>query len=336
MDNKITVLVANNHLDKTGGTENYTLALASALLKERCNVEYFTFEKGLISDKLEQMGIPYMSRKKYDLILANHYTTVDKLYKYGFIIQTCHGIFPALEQPSKRADLYVAISEEIRLYLEGKGIKSTIINNGIDCDRFRIINPINKSVNSVLSLCQGQAANDLVAKICKIKHYIYLQANKNTDNIYSIEDYINKADIVIGIGRSLYDAMACGRPVISYDSRSYSEDLGDGYLNEANIHEALKCNCSGRRYRIHFNEESLSAEIEKYKPSDGLFLRDFVLHNLNVNLNAKRYLEFLKCKSTFQSRIRRIKILVFYSEFFHCLLHPRHLLWRIKSVFVHM
>ena len=120
MDNQITVLVANNHLAKTGGTENYTLALASALLKQRCLVEYFTFEKGLISDKLEGMGINFMSKKKYDLILANHNTTVDVLYKYGFIIQTCHGIYPELVQPSSRADLFVPISEEVSRDLERK------------------------------------------------------------------------------------------------------------------------------------------------------------------------------------------------------------------------
>ena len=199
MDNKITVLVANNHLAKTGGTENYTLALASALLKASCQVEYFTFEKGLISDKLEEMGINFMSRKKYDLILANHNTTVDKLYKKGFIIQTCHGIYPELEQPSKKADLHVAISEEVSLHLESKGFKATIINNGIDCNRFKVINPINDHVRSVLSLCQGQYASELVAGICKNKNFKYMQANKFTDNIYSIEALINQADIVVGI-----------------------------------------------------------------------------------------------------------------------------------------
>ena len=225
MDNQINILVANNHLAKTGGTENYTLALAIALLKAGYTVEYFTFEKGLISDKLEEMGISFMSKKKYDLILANHYTTVDALYKKGFIIQTCHGIFPSLEQPSKRADLHVAISEEVRIYLKSKGYKASVIYNGVDCDRFKSINPINDTIKSVLSLCQGQEASALVEKICKSKNYKYLQANKFTDNIYSIESLINQSDIVIGIGRSLYDAMACGRPVISYDSRSYSEAI---------------------------------------------------------------------------------------------------------------
>jgi glycosyltransferase involved in cell wall biosynthesis len=335
MDYRINILVANNHLAKTGGTENYTLALASTLMKMGCKVEYFTFEKGLISDKLEEMGISFMSKNKYDLILANHNTTVDLLYKQGFIIQTCHGIYPELEQPSKRADLYVAVSEEINHYLEGKGLKSTVINNGIDCERFRIMNPINKSIRSVLSLCQGQTANALVATICETRGFRFLQANKFTDNVFSIENLINQADIVVGIGRSLYDAMACGRPVISYDSRSYSDNWGDGYLNEANIAESLKCNCSGRSFRIHFDEESLSSELDKYKISDGFFLREFALQNLNVDINSKKYLDLFKHEFTVGNRIKKCMIIFFNSEFYHCIRHPRHLLWRIKSILAH-
>lgn len=335
MDNRITILVANHHLARTGGTENYTFALASALSRAGYSVEYFTFVKGMISDKLEELGINYMSKKKYDLILANHYTTVDKLYKYGLIIQTCHGVFPALEHPSKRADLYVAVSEEICRHLESKGLEATIINNGIDCNRFRCINPVNESIKSVLSLCQGQAAGEMVAGICKKRNYRYLQANKFTDNVYDVETLINQADIVVGIGRSLYDAMACGRPVISYDSRDYSDALGDGYLDGTNIADSLKCNCSGRSFKLHFNEESLSAEFDKYKAADGVFLRDFALKNLNVDRNAEKYLDLYNREFTFKRRIRKIKILFLSSEFVHCVCHPRHLLWRIKNMFSH-
>ena len=333
MDRKIRVLVANNHLKGTGGTENYTFALAKALLKTGFSVEYFTFEKGLISCKLEEMGVHFMSQKKYDLILANHYTTVDKLYKYGFIIQTCHGIFPDLEQPSNKADSYVAISDEIRTYLESKGFNATTINNGIDCDRFNIIKPINPRVKSVLSLCQGEEAVALVKQVCHNHNYKFLVADKFTDNIFSIEALINEADIVIGIGRSLYDAMACGRTVISFDSRSYSGNLGDGYLDERNIIDSLTCNCSGRRFKKHFNEELLSAEIDKYRVQDGAYLRQFALSNLNVDLNAKKYLDIFKSQASLKKRIKKKMTIFFNSELYRCIRHPRHL-WRKLNRFI--
>ena len=107
------ILVANHHLEKVGGTESYTYALTGELVKKGYNVEYFTFFKGEVADRLENdFFVPYMSRSKYDLILANHNTCVNYLFGKGFTIQTCHGIFPELEQPSPHADAYVAISEE--------------------------------------------------------------------------------------------------------------------------------------------------------------------------------------------------------------------------------
>ena len=39
--------------------------------------------------------------------------------------------------------------------------------------------------------------------------------------VFNIEDKINEADLVVGIGRSLLDAMSCGRPVVSFDDRIY-------------------------------------------------------------------------------------------------------------------
>ena len=44
--NPINILLANNHLQKTGGTENYTYALSLELKKQGHNVEYFAFERG--------------------------------------------------------------------------------------------------------------------------------------------------------------------------------------------------------------------------------------------------------------------------------------------------
>ena len=85
------ILLGNNHLAKTGGTENYTFALALELKRQGHEVEYFTFEKGEISSLLEDKDIPFLSGNHYDLILANHNTVVEKLWTYGYLIQTCHG-----------------------------------------------------------------------------------------------------------------------------------------------------------------------------------------------------------------------------------------------------
>src|SRR5690606_19581330 len=111
------ILIATNHLESVGGSELYTYDLIKALSElAGIEVEYFTFDKGLISDKIEgELKIPFMSKKKYDLIFANHNTTVRELFSRAPIIQICHGVLPELEQPSPLADFHVSISEEVSL-----------------------------------------------------------------------------------------------------------------------------------------------------------------------------------------------------------------------------
>lgn len=287
------ILVGNNHLQKTGGTENFTFALATELKKLGHEVEYFTFEKGEISDKLEVAGISFMTHEKYDLILANHNTVVEQLWPYGYTVQTCHGTVPELEQPSPFADKFVCVTEEVREHLHNKGVDADLILNGIDCKRFAPETPIHPYLTSVLSLCQSDTANDFIRMCCESIGASFLSCNKFTDNVWEIEKAINKADLVVGIGRSLYDAMACGRCIISYDNRDYvKQSIGDGYITSENIGKSIRHNCSGRGLRKTFTKEEFIAELKKYNPSDGQWAREYALEHLNMAVAAKRYLSF--------------------------------------------
>lgn len=306
----MNILVATNHLQTTGGTESYTYAIIIDLLKKGHYVEYFTFEKGEISDKIEALGVKFRKKIFYDLILANHYTVVDHLHKRGFIIQTCHGIHNDLEKPSPKADAYVAISYEVQEYLLKQGIKSSLILNGIDCNRFTSKRDLFPKLNTVLSLCQSEEANKTIQKACTAINVDFIKANKYIENTWFIEDIINKADLVIGIGRSLYDAMACGRAIISYDSRSYSKSLGDGYLNNENIHQSLRYNCSGRYSQKEFSFQDIITEINKYNPADGIYLREFALQNLNIEIITQKYIFiFLSRKKWFLKIIKMIALI---------------------------
>ena len=305
------ILVGNNHLVKTGGTENYTYALALELKRQGHSVEYFTFEKGEVSFLLEENGIPFKSQKQYDLILANHNTVVEELRLLGYIIQTCHGYIPQLEQPSPFADAYVAVSEEVREYLQVKGYQSTVILNGIDCNRFCPKTPVSEKLSTVLSLCQSDVANDFIGRCCEQAGIKFLQSNKFTDNVWSIEDLINQSDLVIGLGRSAYDAMACGRCVLVYDYREYmGEFLGDGMLTPENIHQSIRCNCSGRANRIRFDKLSFIREMQKYSPELASWSREYVLENLNIKTVVKKYLDTYRCmyiQSNYSAHKARIK-----------------------------
>ena len=239
-----SILVATNHLETLGGSETYTYALAEELKNQRFKVDYFTFQKGTVSDQLEKkLNVQFMQQKKYDLILANHYTCVNHLHKRGFVLQTCHGIYPELEQPSPRAHGYVAISQEVKEYLRKKNLESKVILNGINTDRYKSTRPLHNDVRTVLSLCQSDEANQIIEASCNALGVDFTTLNKFKNPTWHVENVINNADLVIGIGRSAYEAMACGRPVIIFDHRpKRSGTIGSQISKTVKIcHKDLKC-----------------------------------------------------------------------------------------------
>ncbi len=304
-NNPQKILIGTNHLDQIGGSESYTYDLIKALKNiEGIEVEYFTFSKGDVSDKIEEeLQVSFMSEKKYDLIIANHNTTVKELYGKSAIVQVCHGIIPDLEQPSPLADYHVGISEEVSDHLIDLGYPNSVILNGIDVDEKKSIVAPNEELESVLSLCQSEKANKLLKKVCDDKGLEFKAFNKHVNPTLNIEKHINKADLVVGVGRSIYDAMACGRPCLIYDNRGYNGNKADGYLRPRNFWKYVKNNCSGRYLNRKYTEKDLVRELEKYNPQHGKELRSIAVENLNAQTMANELLsmqQFFTWKNKFK------------------------------------
>ena len=108
--------------------------------------------------------------------------------------------------------------------------------------------------------------------------------------MWHVEDLINDADIVVGIGRSLYDGMACGRACISWDNRKLNPYTGCGYITAENWYICARANFTGRGLPPINTVRALVAELLKYKPEDGATMRKIAEQELNARTNAKRYL----------------------------------------------
>jgi glycosyltransferase involved in cell wall biosynthesis len=293
------ILLANNKLRYLGGTETYTYTLAGQLIKNGHQVEAFTFRPGLISDRLKQDFCVNLSsgKQKYDVILANHTTCVKHLRELnpGFIIQTCHGVTTALEQPSPFAHAHVAISEELSLHVhEITGKPAPVILNGIDCTRFRPVTPVNKRIKKVLSLAHNEALNSMLEKEFS-KYGIRLYTlNKLKAPVWNVEDYINRADLVVSLGRGAYEAMACGRPVLVVDHRPGRELKGDGIILPRNIDEFIHYNCRGQARRESNVSRLVEQAIAYYSPEAGRWCREYALENLNIESQTEKYISLCK------------------------------------------
>lgn len=190
---------------------------------------------------------------------------------------------------------YVSISEEVEKHLKVNGFESTIIRNGIDCNRFTPKRKLNNNVKRILSLAQSDELNKMIYNVCRKLNIEFMSLNKFINPIFNVEDWINSADLVISLGRGVYESMACGRNVIILDKRPYINRpaIGDGMITNENINDFISFNCSGRYSNKVFTEIDIENEIIKYSPILGEFNREYALNNFNIKHQVDKYLNLI-------------------------------------------
>lgn len=280
------ILITNNALNQYYGTETWVYSMAKELVKKH-TVDCFTFHRGLMSDRiLEFCSIVSVIDNDYDLALINHSTCFDKVPKDIFRVFTSHSLINAIELFPEGANKNIAISEEIAKD------KYQIIRNGVDCERFNSFRPINKELKTILYLSHpdyGGAGKDILKEACKEYELLIID-----QQIFDMPSLINKADLVIGFGRGVLEAMACGRNVISADYRPYYMDsfCGGGMVSKDTFDDLQKDNFTGRwRGQIDFDIERIKEEISKYNPGRGMWLRDRIFEDHNIEKITKQYLD---------------------------------------------
>lgn len=291
-EQKKKILIGIHQLDHVGGAEMYTYDLIKELSRhDDLTVEFFALNEGMLAEKVKhELGVSFMEQDSYDLILATHNSTIEVLHQHGPTIQICHGAILELEHPSIYADFHVGITEEVCESLTVKGYPNELILNGLDLEQKQSIAAVNPDLTNVLSLCQSEAANQLIAQACEEMNIEFAHFNKHKNPTLNIENEINKADLVVGIGRSIYDAMACGRPCLVFDARDYNGNKGDGYLHPDIFDELVTTNCSGRYLNQTFEKDDIVTELEKYQAEDGEKLREIAKEKLDVKSTAQQLL----------------------------------------------
>lgn len=278
----MNILLSNISLFEVGGSETWVRTMYDYLSRNHV-VHVFTFNHRIWKDMRS-----YQRNIKYDLAILNHHQTLEHLLPHntmGKIVLNSHGIIPEPEQPRPGADHYVGVSEEVAQMLEDQGFPAVVIRNPIDTHRFRLTHRVNDELRKVLFLSNHQGhALEVIQQTCQnleLELVVHGQENKRLDT----EVLMNEVDLVIGLGRVAYEAMACERNVIVYDYLG-----GDGFVTPENMVAFRKHNCSGRFNKIAYTPETLAEEFAKYDPNLGFRLREYIQRNNEVSVIADQYL----------------------------------------------
>ena len=97
------------------------------------------------------------------------------------------------------------------------------------------------------------------------------------------------AEIVIGYGRSILEAMACGRAAYVYDWNG-----GEGWMTAESYPEIEADGISGRSGRVIVDPARLSEDLRRYSPTMGPVNHDLVIAHHRAGAHAQRLLELFE------------------------------------------
>ena len=294
MNKKLKILLLTPWVEYFLGAETHFYTIAKKLIELGHSVDLYTYLKGPMWKTLEGSGINLLEedpKNKYDITIMNGNPCLSKAPKSSFKIMICNGVVPSQEYPVVGADKYIAISEEVSDRLKQMGVESTIIRNGIDCDRYDSFNPINKKLKNVLILSNKQNPQgyifQTIAEACRDRgiklSVLGLQFGTSQ---WEVSDFINQNDLVISLGRGILESMACGRNALVCDYQGL-----DGMIDDKNYLEIRKTNFSGRRYRLPITKENIIEEFKKYEISQGIKNRTTILLYHQARKTVKNILD---------------------------------------------
>lgn len=271
------ILITNQQLNGYTGSETWTYAMVKELEKKH-DITVMTEHLGVMSDRLENVITEY--KGDYDLAIVNH--LYNKLPKELFKIFTSHSLIYDIEK-FPDCEYKVGVTEAVAR-------DNTVIRNGIDCERFKQTNTNEKLKNILyLSNTDYQGGLDFVKEACEGYNLTWIEENR-----FDIENLIDKADLVISLGRGALEAMASGKNVIYGDLRNdfMTEFRGGGMITSETYEDFKTGEWQIDRKVMTIN--GLRNELKKYNPEFGRFNREMILKDFNIIKTAQQYLDIWK------------------------------------------
>ncbi len=235
-----------------GGSQKYFTDLIYGLKQLNHNV---------IPLQIEEL---YKAKNKiFDLVITSHQETLKNILKnniQGYHVHIMQGIIPHEEQYIKGADKYVSISEEVRNHnLEKYKADSVVIPQPYKFGDVELTH--NKNLPLKILHIKGHGC---VGTLTRFNNDMFTIIE--SDHSRDIKEQIKEADLVIAIGRGVYDAVSCGKAVIVGDTRKYISKTGkgDGLLTDEIFDESLKYNFNGKRFFRELDQHFLYEEISRY------------------------------------------------------------------------
>jgi glycosyltransferase involved in cell wall biosynthesis len=276
------ITVATRELQNYAGSELWTLVLAKGLSKITDTRIYCN---SISSELAKHSKVDIVSNyTDTEWVIANHPTVTNPPLDKSTLVT--HSVFLDIERFVPGAASYVAISEEL------KAIESDynpqVILNPIDSEEYHPVS-VSNSLKTVLYAGWEHSTMLQIKDVVEDAglNFIYYTPE---DKGYSLAHKIHKADLVVGIGRHIIEAMMCGKAVISAGQRSWmSQMIGAGYITPENYKIKQFDNYSGRTSPVITQASQIAQYFDMFDPKHGPQLAELAFEDHNHIKVAQRF-----------------------------------------------
>ena len=281
----ILFILALNHYT---GVTTWAYELIKGLSEFNIDLHFLSNNPYLISNEEYVKDVsPYAKvissldniNNKYDVVFLHnteHENISKKIGKNTVFVS--HGSMVNSSIPKLKHDIHIAVSGRSK-YVLGADI---FILNGIDLNKFKS----NKLLNKIPKKC-------LYHNRFKPQKFVYEACEEldiELDYWKVIEKDVTKktreSDFVMGYGRSVYEAMSMGKPVLVFGhnspknknelkrtgiSSNVEDGFSDGWIDENNFKKLLYRNCCGWAKKIYIDNKNDMVDMIKgydYKMGD--------------------------------------------------------------------
>jgi hypothetical protein len=277
--NKKTILIMNQFLKDFSGSEIAVYDVAKEFINLGFKVTLGSFKfTSPLKDLFDELDCDFIDLNtltekdddKFDIIWAQHFTTLDKILLEtkilsNFVIFSSLSPYEALESPplsAEKVNLFLANSFETKEKLIEMGLFEEsiyLLPNPISDDFFKISNNYSGELKRI-----AVVSNHIPEEIRET--IIYLKNDGLDVVLYGVEgifelitpSILEQYDAVITIGRTIQYSLAKGLPVYCYDRFG-----GCGWITSSNIEEAAKFNFSGRCTNRKLTVNEIVKEIKE-------------------------------------------------------------------------
>lgn len=298
----VRLILASNHLG-LGGSESYLLTVAEQLDRLGHETTLFARELGAGAELARSRGFRVVDENRLPeacdaALVQDAGVALDLASRYPGVRQVfvAHSEIFDLQLPPQLEGLVsavVALNDRVAERLRALAVPTPVVRlrQPIDTERFAPGAPLPERPRRALLLSNNPVADRLamLEAACAEVGLELTRVGGEAGQVSDPRSRLVDADVVIGYGRSVLEAMACGRAAYVYDRHG-----GDGWVTSESYAEIEADGFGGRTGRTVADRDTLRADLARFDPAMGPVNHDLVFAHHRANVHAQELVELLE------------------------------------------